>query len=88
MSPSPLCKEAATGIGAAAAKADTDLRALTPPDAAAESFQSAYLSALEDYADNLQILTETLDYFAACTEALNGALPEDAGSGVWAGSTT
>ncbi len=78
-------KEATTGMIAAVAKADTDLRALTPPDAAAESFHSAYLSALKDYADNLQILAETLDYFAACTEALKGAIPEDSESGVWAG---
>jgi hypothetical protein len=80
-----VMNEAATDMMAAIAEADTELRALIPPDAAAEAFQSAYLSALEDYTDNLQKLTETLDYFAACTEALKGAIPEGVESGVWAG---
>jgi hypothetical protein len=77
-------KEAATGMSAAAAKAGSELRALTPPDAAADAFQSEYLSDLKNYSDNLKTLAGTLDYLSACMSALKGVIPQGGEFGVWA----
>jgi hypothetical protein len=76
-------QEAATGMIAAVAKADADLRALTPPDVAAEAFQSAYLSDLKDYSDNLKTFTGTVEYMGASLDALKGVVPEAGEAGVW-----
>jgi hypothetical protein len=76
-------KQAMTQMSAALSKAEAGLQALTPPDAAARSWQTAYLDTLKDYLDGVQALTVTFDYAVAASAAVDGVVPQQSEGGVW-----
>lgn len=68
---------------AAVDKAAVDLRALTPPDEEARSFDSEYQGVLDDYSHEIHSFIQTLDYMKAGISVQSGFMPADDQQGVW-----